>query len=199
MTLVTNALMHVSCLQFVATVCHEMGHNNGVGHGSYRDIEYGDPWTVMGGGESTWPSSQWITATKWLWWWIPDSQVVHVAPPGNPHCIDCVGAGTYTIQAHDAGVLCDDVPAALRLFTSVHGETLWVETRSLYDTIKGHGMVHWVREKPSSSDQVVNGLENTQVCYSFIQPWRVLQLPWPLEQWGMLCMCASSVCCSVLL
>ena len=52
MTLVTNALMHVSCLQFVATVCHEMGHNNGVGHGSYRDIEYGDPWTVMGAGES---------------------------------------------------------------------------------------------------------------------------------------------------
>jgi hypothetical protein len=80
-TVATNALMHVPCLQFVATVSHEMGHNNGVGHGSFGDIEYGDPWTVMGAGESTWPSSQWITATKWLWWWIEDAQV----PPHPSH------------------------------------------------------------------------------------------------------------------
>ena len=56
-----------------------------------------------------------------------------------------------------------NMAAALRLFTDSHGETLWLETRSQYDAIKGHGMLHWVLEKPAMADWQVNGLENTQL------------------------------------
>ena len=35
---------------FVKVTSHEMGHNNGVGHGSFGAIEYGDPFTLMGAG-----------------------------------------------------------------------------------------------------------------------------------------------------
>lgn len=118
----------------LGVVCHELGHNLGLGHANFwdtvrpalpdptqnlpfdadslvgydgvigpgDDVEYGDPFDVMGSGGGA--SAHFHALHKRLLGWIPDAAVAPVTRDG-----------VYRVHAHDLGVLGGDLPFLLRI------------------------------------------------------------------------------------
>ena len=84
-------------------MAHEWGHNFGLGHSSFRDVEYGDCASCMGNCNA----GMYHSGQKDRLGWVPPSRVATLHPWGDEACDTCVDGGTFTVAAHDMGPLRD--------------------------------------------------------------------------------------------
>ncbi len=134
----------------VGIICHELGHNLGLGHGNFwntvrpdlpedtrnlpfdsdsvvgldsimgsgDDVEYGDPFDIMGGGGG--PEAHYTALHKILLGWLPQGSAPRVT-----------ASGLYRVLAHDRGVLQADAVYALRIRKDADRD-YWVSARSAF-------------------------------------------------------------------
>lgn len=96
------------------------------------DVEYGDPFDVMGGGGG--PEAHFTALHKILLGWIPSGGVAEVT-----------GSGLYRILPHDLGVLSGDGTYALRVRKDFE-RSYWISARSRFTANPwlSHGLeLHW--------------------------------------------------------
>lgn len=93
-----------------------VGIDSGIGPGD--DVEYGDPFDVMGSGGGT--AAHFTGLHKYLLGWMPEASVVTVTT-----------AGVYRVHAHDTGVLGAGATHVLRIRKDAE-RTYWVDARAGY-------------------------------------------------------------------
>jgi len=126
---------------FYRTLLHEFGHNSALGHDNLKNML-----SYMGlSGEL---SSNYMVASKWMWGWISDNQIVNIGTPRNSikgGCVDCMDKFNGWIYSSDQNIYLPNKKYGVRVYLPNENAQIWIEHRSSKKQPKYEGgvMIYW--------------------------------------------------------